>query len=131
MFVAVVTLILIYGPCQTPTLGFCVQRYLQITSFKPEKFWTLHPYLVQNGYELKLEWERQKLFDFDVATMFQKLVMQDRILEVIDISEKQESKVRPCGLNTVNLLKVASSALGYGPQMAMQLAERLYTQGFI
>ncbi|KAH9649477.1 DNA topoisomerase [Citrus sinensis] len=66
-----------------------------------------------------------------VATMFQKLVMQDGILEVIDISEKQESKVRPCGLNTVNLLKVASSALGYGPQMAMQLAERLYTQGFI
>ncbi|KAH9679961.1 DNA topoisomerase 3-beta [Citrus sinensis] len=63
--------------------------------------------------------------------MFQKLVMQDRILEVIDISEKQESKVRPSGLNTVNLLKVASSALGYGPQMAMQLAERLYTQGFI
>ncbi|KAL9411416.1 hypothetical protein AB3S75_045083 [Citrus x aurantiifolia] len=120
-----------YGPCQTPTLGFCVQRYLQITSFKPEKFWTLHPYLVQNGYELKLEWERQKLFDFDVATMFQKLVMQDGILEVIDISEKQESKVRPSGLNTVNLLKVASSALGYGPQMAMQLAERLYTQGFI
>ncbi|KAK9177834.1 hypothetical protein WN943_027023 [Citrus x changshan-huyou] len=110
---------------------FISLRYLQITSFKPEKFWTLHPYLVQNGYELKLEWERQKLFDFDVATMFQKLVMQDRILEVIDISEKQESKVRPSGLNTVNLLKVASSALGYGPQMAMQLAERLYTQGFI
>lgn len=28
-------------------------------------------------------------------------------------------------------IQVASSALGYGPQMAMQLAERLYTQGFI
>ncbi|KAK6930656.1 DNA topoisomerase, type IA, central [Dillenia turbinata] len=27
--------------------------------------------------------------------------------------------------------QVASSALGFGPQMAMQLAERLYTQGFI
>ncbi|CAB4293756.1 unnamed protein product [Prunus armeniaca] len=26
---------------------------------------------------------------------------------------------------------VASSALGFGPQMAMQVAERLYTQGFI
>ncbi|KAJ0093735.1 hypothetical protein Patl1_26152 [Pistacia atlantica] len=120
-----------YGPCQTPTLGFCVQRYLQITSFKPEKFWALHPYIIQNGYEIKLEWERHKLFDLDVAMMFQKLVTQDGILEVIDTSEKQESKVRPYGLNTVNLLKVASSALGFGPQMAMQLAERLYTQGFI
>ena len=28
-------------------------------------------------------------------------------------------------------IQVASSALGFGPQMAMQLAERLYTQGFI
>lgn len=55
-----------YGPCQTPTLGFCVQRYLQITTFKPEKFWALHPYIVKSGYELKLEWDREKLFDLDV-----------------------------------------------------------------
>lgn len=31
----------------------------------------------------------------------------------------------------VSPFQVASSALGFGPQMAMQLAERLYTQGFI
>jgi hypothetical protein len=30
-----------------------------------------------------------------------------------------------------NILQVASSALGIGPQTAMHLAERLYTQGFI
>lgn len=120
-----------YGPCQTPTLGFCVQRYLQITTFKPEKFWALRPHVMVDGYELQLEWERQKLFDLDVALMFQKLVLQDRILEVTDISEKQESKGRPPGLNTVNLLKIASSALGFGPQLTMQLAERLYIQGFI
>lgn len=41
-----------------------------------------------------------------VATMFQKLTMEDGILEVTEISEKQESKSRPAGLNTVNLLKV-------------------------
>ncbi|KAG4387589.1 hypothetical protein GLYMA_11G253100v4 [Glycine max] len=120
-----------YGPCQTPTLGFCVQRYLQINTFKPEKFWSLHPYIIQNGYEIQLEWQRGKLFDINVAMMFQKLVSEDGLLEVTEISEKQETKSRPVGLNTVNLLKVASSALGFGPQMAMQLAERLYTQGFI
>ncbi|CAL0328031.1 unnamed protein product [Lupinus luteus] len=120
-----------YGPCQTPTLGFCVQRYLQMNTFKPEKFWSLHPYIFQSGYEIQLEWQRGKLFDMNVAMMFQKLVAQDGILKVTEVSEKQETKARPVGLNTVNLLKVASSALGFGPQMAMQLAERLYTQGFI
>ncbi|GAB4851852.1 hypothetical protein Ancab_031251 [Ancistrocladus abbreviatus] len=120
-----------YGPCQTPTLGFCVQRYLHITTFKPEKFWVLHPYILQKGYELKLEWEREKLFDLDVSLMFQKLVIEDGTVEVVNVIEKQERKSRPSGLNTVNLLKVASSALGFGPQMAMQLAEQLYTQGFI
>ncbi|XP_052188830.1 DNA topoisomerase 3-beta isoform X2 [Diospyros lotus] len=120
-----------YGPCQTPTLGFCVQRYLQITTFKPEKFWAVHPYIILKGYELKLEWERCKLFDLDVAEMFHKLIMEDGMVEVTGISQKQECKTRPSGLNTVNLLKVASSALGLGPQLAMQLAERLYTQGFI
>lgn len=39
--------------------------------------------------------------------MFHNLVVQDGIVEVIDISEKQESKARPSGLNTVNLLKVS------------------------
>ncbi|XP_058093481.1 DNA topoisomerase 3-beta isoform X2 [Magnolia sinica] len=120
-----------YGPCQTPTLGFCVQRHLQITTFKPEKSWALHPYIIKIGYELKLEWEREKLFDLDVTVMFQKLVAEDGILSVTDISAKEECKSRPSGLNTVNMLKVASSALGLGPQTAMQIAERLYTQGFI
>ncbi|ONI28983.1 hypothetical protein PRUPE_1G173500 [Prunus persica] len=92
---------------------FCVQRYLQINTFKPEKFWAVRPYIIQKGYELQLEWERNKLFDYDVAVMFQKLVMEDGILEVTEMVEKQESKSRPFGLNTVNLLKVASSALSY------------------
>ncbi|KAL1358200.1 DNA topoisomerase 3-beta isoform X1 [Arachis hypogaea] len=120
-----------YGPCQTPTLGFCVQRYLQINTFKPEKFWSLHPYILFQGYEIQLEWQRSRLFDKTVAMMFQKLVAEDGFLEVTEISEKQETKGRPVGLNTVNLLKVASSALGFGPHMAMQIAERLYTQGYI
>lgn len=38
--------------------------------------------------------------------MFQKLILEDGILEVTEISERQETKGRPLGLNTVNLLKV-------------------------
>uniref|UniRef100_A0A453L6U3 DNA topoisomerase n=2 Tax=Aegilops tauschii subsp. strangulata TaxID=200361 RepID=A0A453L6U3_AEGTS len=120
-----------YGPCQTPTLGFCVQRYQQINTFKPEKFWSLRTYIIKDGDEIQLEWDRKKLFDFDVTVMFQKMVPSDGALKITDISVKEECKARPPGLNTVNLLKVASSALGIGPQTAMHMAERLYIQGYI
>lgn len=38
--------------------------------------------------------------------MFQKMVTDDNSLKVTDVSTKEESKSRPFGLNTVNLLKV-------------------------
>ena len=38
---------------------------------------------------------------------------------------------RPIALNTVELMRVASSGLGMSPQHAMMIAEKLYTQGYI
>lgn len=49
----------------------------------------------------------------------------------MSIQSTERSKVRPIALNTVELMRVASSGLGMGPQHAMQIAEKLYTQGYI
>lgn len=46
------------------------------------------------------------LFKLQVAMMYQKMVAGDNSLIVTDVSSKEECKSRPCGLNTVNLLKV-------------------------
>ena len=50
---------------------------------------------------------------------------------VLSVSQKEKVKQRPQALNTVELMRVASASLGMSPHHAMQIAERLYTQGYI
>lgn len=57
-----------YGPCQTPTLGFCVQRSDEIENFVPETYWVLQ---VQVGNpSVTLDWTRGRVFNRDIANMF-------------------------------------------------------------
>lgn len=57
-----------YGPCQTPTLGFCVQRHDEILTFKPESFWYIQAKV--GNPDITLEWSRVRLFEKDIVTMF-------------------------------------------------------------
>ncbi|XP_061784948.1 DNA topoisomerase 3-beta-1 isoform X2 [Nerophis lumbriciformis] len=121
-----------FGPCQTPTLGFCVERHDKIQSFKPENYWVIHVKVFRaKENPLTLDWNRVKVFDKDVGQMFVNLTKTSKEAQVESVTKKEKSKQRPQALNTVEMLRVASSALGIGPQYTMQIAERLYTQGFI
>ena len=120
-----------YGPCQTPTLSFCVERHQAINEFQPEMFWTVHASVSISGQPVPVEWSRGRIFDEKICEFFKNLIMEHKHFKVVDVVEKEERKVAPPGLNTVALLKVASSSLGMGPHHAMQVAERLYTQGYL
>jgi DNA topoisomerase-3 len=120
-----------YGPCQTPTLMFTVERHQAIQTFHPEPFWVVRPNVTKAGQRLQLEWARGRVFDFEIGCCFQRLVLESQNIRVVDVTEKEERKQRPPGLNTVEMLKTASSSLGIGPAHTMQIAERLYTQGYL
>lgn len=120
-----------YGPCQTPTLGFTVERHQAIVAFQPEPFWVVRPQLAKAGDRLNLEWERGRVFDQDVGQVFAAAVKDAGSLRVQSVTAKEDRKPRPPGLNTVELLKTASSALNIGPAQAMAVAERLYTSGYL
>eukprot|EP00971_Amphidinium_carterae_P078964 1562342-Amphidinium_carterae.2 len=126
------TRLISYGPCQTPTLWFCVRRHDEISSFQPESYYTLDMEITKAGRELSLEWQRGQVFDLPVATTFKEIVSEGSgSVKVVDISQKEDRMARPQALNTVAMLKVASQRLGIGPQQAMHMAEQLYLRGFL
>lgn len=65
-----------YGPCQTPTLGFCVKRHDDIQTFKPESFWYLQMYA--GNPEVALEWARGRVFKKEIAMMFLNKVKESK-----------------------------------------------------
>ncbi|XP_064471514.1 DNA topoisomerase 3-beta-1-like [Ornithodoros turicata] len=120
-----------FGPCQTPTLGFCVDRHDRIQSFKPEPYWVLQAQVQLGERTFTLQWDRGRVFDREVAQVFLTRINGINDARVVSVVQKEKTKARPLALNTVELMRAASSGLGMGPHHAMQVAERLYTQGYI
>lgn len=77
------------------------------------------------------EWDRGRLFDKDVMHLFLTQIKAASTAKCTSVVAKEKAKPRPQALNTVELLRVCSSALGISPHHTMQVAERLYTQGYI
>jgi len=125
--------VLSYGPCQTPTLGFCVQRHIDIETFKPEPFWTLALNVIKRGRTCTATWNNGRSFNRNKVEGLLELCGKGTGCEIVvtDIVTKEKKQGRPTPLNTVNLLKACSKALGIGPGLAMQTAERLYLSGYL
>lgn len=121
-----------FGPCQTPTLGFCVDRHDKIQSFQPEPYWVLMVNVgIPGGPNLQLDWDKGREFNQNTAKSIMNKVKSSKKAVITHITKKDKVKARVGALNTVEMLRVASSGLAIGPHQAMSIAERLYTQGFI
>ncbi|EER06087.1 prokaryotic dna topoisomerase, putative [Perkinsus marinus ATCC 50983] len=127
--------ILSYGPCQFPTLGFVVQRWLLQRNFIREPFWTIKCTVSGPMVEVKLLWGRHRLFDHLATTL-----LYDRCLQhvresgggvVTHVSHNPKSRWRPLPLSTVEFAKLASSKLRIDSRQAMRIAEELYNRGII
>lgn len=57
-----------FGPCQTPTLGFCVQRQDEIKTFKAETYWYIQVHA--GDPEFVFEWSRGRVFKREIASLF-------------------------------------------------------------
>lgn len=123
--------IISYGSCQFPTLGFVVDRYFRVKHFVPEKFWSIRVMHRRDDMDVNFSWRRHRLFDrMSVIILFEKCLTA-RTATVSKLQKKPTSKWRPLPLTTVELQKLGSMYLRMDSQRVMNIAEDLYTKGFI
>ena len=143
-----------YGPCQSPTLGFVVQRWLEKQSFVSQPWWTLGlsytgpaaaaaspgalaslapPGLQEEAPVTALfTWSRGHLFDHvATACLFVQACRSGPVARVIQAHQRPGSRWRPLPLTTVTLQKTAAIYLKLSAKRCLDLAETLYQKGFI
>ncbi|GMT13872.1 hypothetical protein PFISCL1PPCAC_5169, partial [Pristionchus fissidentatus] len=121
-----------YGPCQTPTLAFCVNRHDEIVNFRPDPYWIIQTtFEARDGSFVKGDWARGRVSDPVEAQMYLNRIQQVGGATVTDINTKRSERNPPHALNTVKLMRAASTQLGLAPATTMHVAESLYTQGYI
>ncbi|XP_063995529.1 DNA topoisomerase 3-alpha [Diachasmimorpha longicaudata] len=120
-----------YGSCQFPTLGFVVERFLAIERFKSEPYWKLKVSDDHDNINVEFRWARHRLFEKTPCQVFLDICLENPDATVDKIMTKPKSKWRPVPLDTVELEKQGSRKLRLNAKETMRIAERLYTQGFI
>ncbi|KAH9948967.1 DNA topoisomerase [Amylocystis lapponica] len=129
--------IISYGPCQFPTLGFVVFRYNQMKAFVPEPFWYIFMSVSRQSSsstdmdETIFSWRRGHLFEFDIALNVYERVLEAPAARVTKVTTKDTKKWKPLPLTTVDLQKAGSRLLRISPKQVLDIAERLYQQGFL
>ncbi|KAF2850143.1 DNA topoisomerase 3-beta [Plenodomus tracheiphilus IPT5] len=120
-----------YGSCQFPTLGFVVDRYLRVRNFVPEPFWMIKVAHNKDDIDVKFNWRRGHLFDrMAVVIIFERCLLA-KTAKVVKMTKKPTKKWKPLPLTTVELQKNGSRFLRMTSQDVMNVAEQLYTKGWI
>lgn len=89
--------LLSYGPCQFPTLGFVVERYLRVKDFRPETFWYIHLELtrhLENGDSevAEFRWKRGHIFNNAIVVALYSRVLENPRARVLNVTKKDTKK---------------------------------------
>ncbi|KAJ9100565.1 hypothetical protein QFC21_003608 [Naganishia friedmannii] len=120
-----------YGPCQFPTLGFVVDQYERVQAFVPETFWYIYVEQQRPEGVIKFNWRRNHLFDMAAAIILYEQCVEQPEATVRSVVTKPATKWKPLPLTTVDLQKSGSRLLHMAPKKVLDIAEKLYQQGFL
>lgn len=119
-----------------------MDRYLRVKNFIPEPFWSIkvihnHPCdsskhkADDERISVTFNWARNHLFDRMAVTILFERCLASKTAEVVKMQKRPTSKWKPLPLTTVELQKCGSRFLRMNSHRIMQVAEDLYTKGWI
>lgn len=124
-----------YGPCQFPTLGFVVERFLQIQNFEKEAFYHIDVTHRQDDQPdaptTTFKWKRERVFDRIACLCIYEALVESPVALVESIDKRPTWKRKPLPLTTVELQKRASRWLRISSEQTMKAAESLYNKGVL
>lgn len=118
------------GRVQSPALRIIMEREREIRAFITEKYWTIEAN-IENKEKVSL-----------VTTCDEEPRDEKKMKEILDyvnknglivssIEEKEVKRSPKAPFTTSTLQQAASTRLGFSPSKTMQVAQKLYEQGFI
>ncbi|MDG6910483.1 MAG: DNA topoisomerase I [Nitrososphaerota archaeon] len=118
------------GRVQGPTLGFLVQRELEIREFVPVPYWKISGVFEKDGKKLTAGYTKERV---------ESKAQAEKVKEECAGKEAVAGAVRrgsvqvgpPVPFNIGDLQKEAYRAFGYTPSRTLQIAERLYLGALI
>ena len=120
-----------YGPCQTPTLWFCVQRLKEIRRYKRASYYKIYIEIKDEDNNIHKLYMNKKFHNKNSLIKRLNKVKCHFFIELINIKHKKKRQPPPTGLKTTTMLKMASLQLGISPYEASKDAQRLYMNGLI
>jgi DNA topoisomerase-1 len=119
------------GRVQSPALRIIMEREREIRAFVPEKYWIL-----EGLFETQKKKEKLTLTcveeprDEKVVEKIIELGQKEKWY-VTDLKASEQKRSPRAPFTTSTLQQTASTRLGFSPSRTMQVAQKLYEQGFI
>ena len=118
------------GRVQGPTLGFLVQRELEIREFVPLPYWKVAGIFEKDGRKINAEYSKAKVETRELAEKVREdCVGGGAVAMAVRRSIAQVGP--PVPFNIGDLQKEAYRAFGFNPSRTLQIAERLYLGALI
>ena len=119
------------GRVQGPALKLIVEREKEISKFISKPYWQMRADVIKDENKFESWHVEDKFFDENSAEKIYKSISKEKNAKVSDIKRISTNQSPPIPFDLTTLQTEAHKTCGISPKDTLDIAQNLYTQGFI